>query len=109
MSLLRPALPAILGLMLVAAPAEAAVRNYFSPEQDGNRIAACLTANSDCGKPAADAFCRAQGYDKSVLFQRESHAFTRSIATGETCEGAACTAFRQVKCFSAKDDLASIQ
>jgi hypothetical protein len=93
--------------LLLAGPASAReVRNFFAPEVDGARVDACL-GTGGCGKPAADAFCRVQGYDRAVIFQRESHASTRLIDSGRSCSGA-CTAFRQVKCFTAKSDLAQL-
>jgi hypothetical protein len=82
------------------------VRNFFAPELDGARIAACLDSGA-CGKPAADAFCKVQGYDRAMIFQREAHASTRSIDSGKLCSGS-CIAFKQVKCFTTKSDLAGL-
>jgi hypothetical protein len=47
------------------------VRNYDRPRQGGNRIAFCLPANGECGKPAADAFCRGKEFEGALTFQRE--------------------------------------
>ena len=74
---------ATLGILLLASTAgEASVRNFFAPEVDGQRLDSCLTGASDCGKPAADAFCKKEGYDNAVLFQRfgldASRAFTQA-------------------------------
>ena len=96
----------VLGLMLPAS-AEAGVRNFFLPEIAGARVDACLDGGA-CGKPAADAFCKFQGYDKAMIFQREPSAMSRRIDSGEMCSSAACTAFKQVKCFSTKTDLAAL-
>jgi hypothetical protein len=90
-----------------AAPAEAGVRNYFTPRLDGARVDACLSSGP-CGKPAADAFCKKEGYDKAMIFQRESYSTTRLVDSGQACEGGNCTAFKQVKCFSTKDNLAGL-
>ena len=97
------------GLFLMApAPAEASsVRNYFSPTLDGIRVAACLS-DGGCGKPAADAFCKAQGFQRAMLFERQPYAETRNIDSGDLCKGGSCVAFRQVKCFSGTGDLASL-
>ena len=90
--------------LFVATPASAEMRSFFAPTVNGARVAACLGKNSDCGKPAADAYCRFAGYDRSVLFERESVSASRSLRTGQACKGSECTAFRQVKCFTHKDD-----
>lgn len=97
----------ILGLCLVAPSAQATTRMFFSPEIDGTRLDACLSDGTACGKPAADAFCRVQGFDRSTLFQREKLASTRVLDSGQVCSGGSCTAFRQIRCYTAKDDLAS--
>ena len=96
---------ASLMLLSLVAPAQAAeVRNYFAPERDGERVAACLSDGA-CGKAAADAFCREQGYDSSVLFQREQATVAaRVIDSDKVCDGN-CTAFKQVKCFTVRSDL----
>ena len=90
-----------LGFIQPAAATE--VRNFFSPELQGSRIGACLSGGA-CGKPAADAFCREQGYDSAVLFQREPSHSARILDSGDVCDKD-CTAFRQVKCFTVKSDL----
>jgi hypothetical protein len=100
----------ILALLIATAFAQPAaasqVRNFFAPEVEGTRIDACLQTGG-CGKPAADAFCRAQGYDHAMIFQREYFASTRVIDSDKTCSGD-CTAFRQVKCFTTKSDFAGL-
>jgi hypothetical protein len=93
-------------IVLITTPAaEASARNFFSPVWNGNRLAACLSVSAGCGKAAADLFCKSQGYDDAVLFQREPSAMTVAIGTGEICEGMSCTAFKQIKCQSVKNDL----
>ena len=98
---------AILCCLALAQHADSAeVRNYFSPMVEGARVDACLGSGA-CGKPAADAFCRAQGYDRATIFQRERSALTRALDSGRMCSGG-CTAFRQVKCFTTKSDMAGL-
>jgi len=97
---------AVLLLMAFVAPAQASeVRNFFSPRVDGQPINACL-AGGACGKAAADAFCKVEGYDQAMLFQRESSQSARLIDSDKLCDGD-CTAFRQVKCFTVRSDLES--
>jgi hypothetical protein len=101
---------AIALFLFAAVPAEAAVRNYFAPELDGARLDACLTGETSCGKPAADAFCKAQGFTEALIFQRETGGVpTKRLDSGEICEGGGCTAFKQIKCFSPGDTAAAGQ
>lgn len=103
---MRILLAGIIALGFAQAATAAQVRNFFAPEMEGARIDACL-ATGVCGKLAADAFCRVQGYDHAMIFQRESHASTRVIDSDKVCSGN-CTAFKQVKCFTTKTDLAGL-
>ncbi|MGH6854909.1 MAG: hypothetical protein ACREDX_08160 [Aestuariivirga sp.] len=89
-------------LLFTAGFAEATVRNYFAPELDGKRLDSCLTEAGDCGKPAADAFCKAQGFESALIFQREAVADTVRLGGGAFCTGPACTSFRQIKCFASE-------
>ncbi len=90
---------AILVILVASSTAsQATVRNYFLPVVNGARIDACLTNQTACGKPAADAFCVAEGYSEAILFQREPAASTRQLDTGQICEGPNCISFRQIKC-----------
>ena len=99
------------GLMLTAALAQGAaaaeVRNFFAPQLDGQRIGACL-ADGLCGKAAADAFCKVEGYDRAMIFQRERTQSARIIDSGHVCDKD-CTSFKQVKCFTVKSDLGTLQ
>ena len=103
-------LAAALGILLLTSTAgEASVRNFFAPVVDGSRIDNCLSGKADCGKPAADAFCKAQGFTEALIFQRETGVSTKRLHSGELCEGDSCTAFKQIKCFSPGDTAAAGQ
>lgn len=82
----------------LACPSQATVKNYFSPQVDGTRLAACLADPNSCGKPTADAFCIGEGFTGALVFQREAAATTRQLGSGEICEGENCVSFRQIKC-----------
>ena len=100
--MMRTVLTTVVMLAALATYGEAGVRNYFAPLLDGARLDACLTAGTDCGKPVADAFCKAQGFETAILFQREhaTNQSTRRLGSGDMCDNGACTSFRQIKCFS---------
>lgn len=102
----------LISALLLAATvsqAQATVRNYYAPQWQGARLDACLADSTACGKPAADAFCRAEGFDAALLFQRETAAATLKLDSDQRCEGSACMSFRQIKCITAKDDFAGDQ
>jgi hypothetical protein len=100
---------AIAILALSSALSQAAVRTYFAPEVDGKRLDTCLAGDQNCGKPAADAFCKVEGYEKALLFQREAAANTFQIGNRASCAGPSCTSFKQIKCYTPKDDFAGLQ
>jgi hypothetical protein len=58
-------------VMLHTAPADAGVRNFFSPQLEDALLAFCLETSGECGKPVADAWCQVNGFDEAVLFQRQ--------------------------------------
>ncbi len=95
----------LLLLLVTGGVSQADVRSYSAPVVNGSRLDACLTGDGDCGKPAADAFCRGQGFEIAVLFQRQAATDTKRLGSGEFCAGEACTGFRQIKfCTLAADD-----
>jgi len=89
-------------VLLTAADASAASKTIRKPMFNGNRLDWCLKWSTDCGKPAADAFCAAQGYQHAVAFEPDprigSRTPTRLIGTGATCDLAYCEGFRQITC-----------
>ena len=100
---MRQLIAGLLLLTSISAAHAGDVRSYFAPMLQGQRINACLSDGA-CGKAAADAFCRIEGYDQAMLFQRERASQARLIDSDKVCDGN-CTSFRQVKCFTARDDL----
>jgi hypothetical protein len=88
-------------LAFSALPADAAVRSYFSPAIDGTRLEACV--ETGCGKPAADAFCAIQGYEKALTFMREPAVLGSDVVRPGGAAFAAASdsmVFRQIKCFT---------
>jgi hypothetical protein len=102
---MRPLLAGLVLLTLIPAAQASEVRTYFSPQLKGQRVNACLSDGA-CGKKAADAFCKVEGYDQAMLFQREQSESARLIDSDRICDGN-CTAFRQVKCYTVRSDLES--
>ncbi len=91
---------------VLSSPSDAASRSFFSPTVGGDRLSFCVNSGDACGKPIADAWCRAVGFEEALNYQRNSTVVnrpnvTRYADTGAICTGADCESFRQIKCFRA--------
>lgn len=76
-------------------------RVFANPVWKDRRLDVCLRFGADCGKPAADAFCRAQGYADSFHSTPDAEAGnapTRVISTGQICDKPFCRGFQQIIC-----------
>ena len=62
------------------------MRSFHLPQVNGKVVRFCLSRLNQCGKPAADAFCRSNGFKEAFTFQRNE--------SGETT----ATNFRQINC-----------
>jgi hypothetical protein len=51
---------------------QSGARNYQAPHLHGEPVAFCLLGGSQCGKEAADAFCRGNGFAEALTFRRDS-------------------------------------
>jgi hypothetical protein len=76
-------------------------RVFANPENNGYRLDVCREWGANCGKPAADAFCVAQGFRGSLHHTPDPEPgrnSTRVISSGQICEGKSCTGFQQIIC-----------
>lgn len=72
---------------------------FKKPKFKGKRLDWCREWSTNCGKPAADAFCENKGYSKATDFSiAEDIGNTRIISTGETCEEPFCDGFKSITC-----------
>ncbi len=86
-------------LLLLAAPSIAAEARYKNPKVNGYALDYCLTWGTNCGKPAADAFCRNKGYKKALRFHvRKNTPPTRVIKSGQICSHAGCDRIDWLAC-----------
>lgn len=92
----------IAGCLLSSTAASATARSFFTPAVDGQRIAFCVQSGEECGKPAADVWCRSQGFAEALLFQRDDAGEDKLLYadTGELCAKENCISFRQIKCWT---------
>jgi hypothetical protein len=97
----------LLGLMLLgwiaATTPAAADRTFTNPTlQDGFRLDWCREWGTNCGQPAADAFCQSLGFPRARSFQPAEDvgrfASTRVIGTGQVCSESFCDGFSMIQC-----------
>ena len=100
----------LIAILIAALPAvpQASTRSYTLPT-DGAAVSACLS-DGECGKAAADHFCKMAGYSESILFSRQPVASAIIIDGNRRCEGESCEAFTRIKCYTpAEDEQASVE
>ena len=76
-------------------------RVFANPEWMGNRLDRCLRWGTDCGKPAADAFCKTKGFSASLHAAEDAESSrvpTRLIGTNQVCDKPFCKGFQQIIC-----------
>jgi hypothetical protein len=76
-------------------------RVFANPVVGSNRLDWCLNWAADCGKPAADAFCKMKNFSRgSFAFVADAQpgGRTQVISSGRICEGPSCTGFQQIIC-----------
>jgi hypothetical protein len=93
----------VLIALACATEAQASTRSYAFPMVDGHRVSACLSDGATCGKPAADAFCKTQGFAESLMFAREEVAEARALDVKEATATGPQEAFKRIKCYLPKD------
>jgi hypothetical protein len=77
-------------------------KTIVRPMLNGNRLDWCMNWSEDCGKPAADAFCRNLGFQAAAAFAPDPHIGwrtpTRLIGTGAICDLGHCDGFARITC-----------
>jgi hypothetical protein len=97
---------AVVLVLLCASEVQATSRSYSFVEPE-SRIGTCLADGTSCGKIAADAFCKKEGFAESILFAREKTMSARILDSEGKCEGEQCEAFKRIKCYQPIEETAS--
>lgn len=85
-----------------AAPAE--TKEFPNPTVRGVALDFCYDWGTNCGKPAADAFCAANGYAQATDLQIvPNNPPTLVIHTNQTCNQPNCTRISWVNCTKSGD------
>jgi hypothetical protein len=90
-------------LSLSSYEAQAAARSYSNPKFRGQTVHHCLADEIKCGKPAADAFCKLEGYRHALNFrmQHDPQQISTSIVidSGKLLRAPEAWSFQMVKCW----------
>jgi hypothetical protein len=97
------ALLALPAMQFPGAAAEAKEASFSPPKWKGYRLDWCVNWSEDCGQPAADAFCKAKGFEYATHFAQDPRIGsldpTRLIGTDAVCDQDMCDGFKYITCF----------
>jgi len=82
--------------------ARSVITHFSLPIYQNYRVDSCLSLNRQCGKPAADAWCRAKGFAKAIdwAVDHDIGATTPTYIMGDQglCDHALCDGFKYITC-----------
>jgi hypothetical protein len=72
---------------------------YDNPMVGKRRLDWCLDWSANCGKPAADYYCKKQGHTTAIGFKIDENIWkTRLLKTGQKCTDPNCDGFKYIEC-----------
>jgi hypothetical protein len=82
--------------------ARSVITHFSLPIYQNYRVDSCLYLNRQCGKPAADAWCRAKGFGKAIDWpvDHDIGATTPTFLMGDQqhCDHVLCDGFKHITC-----------
>jgi len=82
--------------------AGAASQTFAYPVHQVYRLNYCLTSKGDCGEPAAQAWCRAEGFGKATAWEIDENigSLFPTVVLGDNriCAQFLCDGFREITC-----------
>ncbi|MBE9571487.1 MAG: hypothetical protein IMF11_12730 [Proteobacteria bacterium] len=77
-------------------------RTFHYPKYKGYRLDWCLNWGTECGEPAASAWCRSKGYDRAIKWAIDKDIGKTSptcvFNTGQVCRDEFCDGFLYITC-----------
>lgn len=103
MKIMRMIVATLSGLLALAAEAEEKL--FEPPVHTGYRVDVCRIWGSDCGQPAADEFCRLQGFERADMSMIDHDIGTTTptitLGDGKLCDQSFCDGFGAINCVRA--------
>ncbi len=90
----------VTALVASSAVAQAETRRFANPKHPtGYNLDWCFTWAAQCGQPAANAYCRNQGFERATGFAKRGNGSpTRLLGTGAICSQPGCDTFSYIDC-----------
>jgi hypothetical protein len=76
---------------------------FENPRINGQVVDRCLNAASNCEQPAADNFCRLNGYAGAVYFKLEYTHPTLVVGDNKVCNEKTCQGFTAIACANERE------
>ncbi|HEY9141594.1 MAG TPA: hypothetical protein VIN93_11915 [Bryobacteraceae bacterium] len=73
-------------------------RRFENPRVNGQVVDRCLNSAANCEQPAADNFCRLNGYAGAVYFRLEYTRPTLVVGDNKVCNDKTCQGFTAIAC-----------
>lgn len=73
-------------------------RRFENPRVNGQVVDRCLNSGANCEQPAADNFCRQNGYAGAVYFRIEYTRPTLVVGDNKVCDDKTCQGFTAIAC-----------
>lgn len=78
-------------------------RRFNDPKRQGMLIDQCLHWGRECGKPAADHFCRLNNYRQAANFDVKRNRPTWVMGDKRKCDAGYCASFTHITCTKERD------
>lgn len=78
-------------------------RKFENPRIKGQIVDRCLNWDSNCEMPAADNFCRLNGYAGAVYFRLEYTRPTLVVGDDKVCDAKTCQGFTAITCANERE------
>ena len=88
-------------VLMSVSPVLAQTQMFNNPRVNGYAVDRCLYSGQQCNQPAADEFCRRNGFQRARNFSWDFMAPTRILATGQICNvprRGGCGGFTRITC-----------